>query len=435
MLLIKRVNAAHILCTCESLLRRTIYDTLCAMYLSRLALTNFRNYARLSLDMPRRIMVLQGANAQGKTNVLEAIYYLTAAKSPYAGSDTQLVNWLADQDDLPHARVEAELIRSNTLTRIEITLTRDERNHGRYRKHIRINGVDKRVMDLIGVANIVLFMPQDISLVDGSPSGRRHYLDATLCQIDPRYCRALAQYGRVLEQRNGLLRQLRDRGGSPEQLRFWDDRLVEHGAQIIARRQQVILDLEALAQTIHRDLSGGQERLRLRYSPSFDPQHPQEDDQQLRLGLDLPPPISMPQDPETVQEAFRVRLQSTQDEEIARGMTLSGPHRDDMLFLNGQIDLRTYGSRGQQRTAVLAIKLAEVGLMAHVTGEQPILLLDEVMSELDASRRQYLSQQIAQAEQSLVTTTDLDALTPDVLKLAAVYSVSQGRLERIGLQS
>jgi DNA replication and repair protein RecF len=434
MLLIKRLSVSHILYTCKSLLHRTIYDTLCAMYLSRLALINFRNYARLSLDMPRRIMVLQGANAQGKTNVLEAIYYLTAARSPYAGSDTQLVNWLAEQDDLPHARVEAELVRGNALTRIEITLTRDERNHGRYRKHIRINGVDKRVMDLIGVANIVLFMPQDISLVDGSPSGRRHYLDATLCQIDPRYCRALAQYGRVLEQRNGLLRQLRDRGGSPEQLWFWDDRLVEHGAQIIARRQQAILDLEALAQAIHRDLSGGRERLRLRYSPSFDPQHPQEDDQQLRLGLDLPPPISMPQDPETIQEAFRARLRSTQSEEIVRGITLSGPHRDDMLFLNGQIDLRTYGSRGQQRTAVLAIKLAEVALMARLTGEQPILLLDEVMSELDASRRQYLSQQLAQVEQSLVTTTDLDALTPDVLKRAALYSVSQGRLERLGLE-
>jgi DNA replication and repair protein RecF len=297
------------------------------MYLSRLVLINFRNYARLSLDMPRRVMVLQGANAQGKTNVLEAIYYLTAAKSPYAGSDTQLVNWLADRDDLPHARVEAELIRGNTLTRIEITLTRDERNHERYHKHIRINGVDKRVMDLIGVANIVLFMPQDISLVDGSPSGRRHYLDATLCQIDPRYCRALAQYGRVLEQRNGLLRQLRD----------------------------------------HRDLSGGRERLRLRYTPSFDPQRPQEDDQQLRLGLDLPPPVSMPQEPETIQEAFRARLRSMQSEEIVRGMTLSGPHRDDLLFLNGQIDLRTYGSRGQQRTAVLALKLAEVALMARVT--------------------------------------------------------------------
>jgi DNA replication and repair protein RecF len=405
------------------------------MYLTRLSLVNFRNYARLSLDMPRRVMVLQGANAQGKTNILEAIYYLTAAKSPFATGDTQLVNWLAEQDDLPHARVEAELIRGNALTRIEIILTRDERNHDRYRKHIRINGVDKRVMDLIGVANIVLFVPQDISLVDGSPSGRRRYLDATLCQIDPHYCRALAQYGRVLEQRNGLLRQLRDRGGPPDQLRFWDDRLIEHGAQIIAHRQRAVLDLEVLAQPIHRDLSGGRERLRLRYSPSFDPQHPQEDDQQLRLGLDLPPPVSTPQDPEAIQEAFHMRLRSALSEEIARGITLSGPHRDDLLFLNGQIDLRTYGSRGQQRTAVLATKLAEVELMARVTGEQPILLLDEVMSELDADRRQYLCRQITRAEQSLVTTTDLDTLAPGVLELAALYCVTEGRLERISLHS
>jgi DNA replication and repair protein RecF len=281
----------------------------------------------------------------------------------------------------------------------------------------------------------VLFVPQDISLVDGSPSGRRRYLDATLCQIDPHYCRALAQYGRVLEQRNGLLRQLRDRGGPPDQLRFWDDRLIEHGAQIIAHRQRAVLDLEALAQPIHRDLSGGRERLRLRYSPSFDPQHPQEDDQQLRLGLDLPPPVSTPQDPEAIQEAFRMRLRSALSEEIARGITLSGPHRDDLLFLNGQIDLRTYGSRGQQRTAVLATKLAEVELMARVTGEQPILLLDEVMSELDADRRQYLCRQITRAEQSLVTTTDLDTLAPGVLELAALYCVTEGRLERISLRS
>lgn len=401
------------------------------MHLTRLSLINFRNYARLSLDMPRRVMVLQGANAQGKTNILEAIYYLTAARSPYASSDTQLVNWLAEQEDLPHARIEAELVRSNVLTRIDITLTRDERNHDRYRKHIRINGVDKRVMDLIGVANIVLFVPQDISLVDGSPSERRRYLDATLCQIEPHYCRALAQYGRVLEQRNGLLRQLRDRGGSPDQLRFWDERLAEHGAQIIARRQSAVLDLEALAQPIHSDLSGGRERLRLRYRPSFDPQSPQENDQQLRLGLNLPPPVSMPQDPEVIREGFRTCLQSAVSEEIARGITTIGPHRDDLLFLDGQIDLRTYGSRGQQRTAVLATKLAEVELMARVTGEQPILLLDEVMSELDVNRRQYLCRQIARVEQSLVTTTDLDALSPSVLEQAALYRVTEGRLERV----
>jgi DNA replication and repair protein RecF len=400
------------------------------MYLSRLSLTNFRNYTRLSLDMPRRTMVLQGANAQGKTNVLEAIYYLAAARSPYASNDTQLVNWLAEQDDLPHARIDAELVRGNAIVHIEIILQHNGNGQSRYRKYIRINGAPKRVMDLLGQANIVLFVPQDVSLIDGSPNGRRRYLDATLCQIDVQYCHALSHYSRVLEQRNSLLKQLRERNGSPDQLVFWDERLAEHGAEIIARRQRVILDLETLAQPIHGDLSGGQERLRLRYVPSFDPRKPHDNGQDLLPGLNLPPPISIPQDAAYTQEAFLARLTSMRWEEIQRGITLSGPHRDDFRFLDGQIDLQIYGSRGQQRSAVLALKLAEVRLMAQTTGEQPILLLDEVMSELDAQRRRYLCQQLDRVEQSLITTTDLGDLTQDVLQSATVYHVSQGHLER-----
>ena len=399
------------------------------MYLTRLSLINFRNYIRLSLDTPRRLLVLQGANAQGKTNVLEAIYYLAAARSPYANSDAQLVNWLAEQEDIPHARVEAELVRGNTLIRIEIVLARNGNNQGRYRKHIRVNGADKRVSDLMGLANVVLFVPQDISLVDGAPAGRRRYLDTMLCQIDARYCRALAKYGQVLEQRNSLLRQLRERGGAPDQLLFWDERLAEHGAEMMARRQQAVVDLETIAQPIHRDLSGGRERLRLYYDPSFDPHEPEQNGQQLLLGLELPP-VSLPQEPETIAEAFLARLRASRREEIARGMTTVGPHRDDLRFLDTQIDLRAYGSRGQQRTAVLATKLAEVELMARATGEQPILLLDEVMSELDADRRRYLCDRISRAEQSLITTTDLAALTPEILESATLYHVAEGRVDR-----
>jgi DNA replication and repair protein RecF len=400
------------------------------MYLTHLSLTNFRNYTRLSFDLPQQVIILQGANAQGKTNVLEAIYYLTAAKSPYASSDSQLVNWLADQDDLPHARIDAELVRQKMHTRLEIVLTATNGTQSRYRKHIRINGSPKRAMDLLGLANIVLFVPQDISLIDGPPSGRRRYLDATLCQIDTHYCRSLRQYNRVLEQRNSLLRQLRDRGGPPDQLAFWDDRLAHAGAEIIACRQQVVVDLEAHAQHIHRDLSGGQERLRLRYVPSFDPNRDPRPDQDLLPGLELPPPISIPQEPSAVREGFLEELLAMRQEEIQRGMTLIGPHRDDLRFLNGQIDLQIYGSRGQQRTAVLAIKLAEVNLMHQRTSEQPILLLDEVMSELDPARRRYLCDQLCRVEQSLITTTDLDALTPSILERAAVFHVSQGRLEK-----
>lgn len=404
------------------------------MYLTQLALTNFRNYTRLLLDLPRHTIILQGANAQGKTNLLEAIYYLAAARSPYTVNDAQLVNWLAVQDDLPHTRIVAELARGDSLTKIEIVLLRNESG---YQKHIRVNGVSKRAMDLLGLVNVVLFVPQDIALVDGAPAHRRRYLDVMLCQIDPAYRHALAQYNRVVERRNALLKSLREKNGgrkngtgmrAAEQLEFWDERLIEHGSLIIARRQQAVVDLERLAQPVHTDLSGGHERLRLRYLPSFDP-HPQRvDARQMSLTLDLLPPVSLPQKPEEIRPAFAQTLHSAQSEELSRGVTLIGPHRDEFRFFDGQIDLHIYGSRGQQRTTVLALKLAEVALMAQATGEQPILLLDDVLSELDTDRRRYLCAQLGRVEQALITTTDLGDLTEELRKTATMYTVSQGRV-------
>jgi DNA replication and repair protein RecF len=237
----------------------------------------------------------------------------------------------------------------------------------------------------------------------------------------------------VLERRNHLLRSLRDRRDAADQLEFWDHELTREGAKVIARRQRAVLELEALAQPIHRDLSGDHEQLRLRYLPSFDPWQTDQDSGQLRLSLDVAPPISLPQDAETIEQAFLESLRSSRREEIQRGMTLLGPHRDDARFFDGQIDLHTYGSRGQQRTAVLALKLAEVALMRRTTGEQPILLLDEVMSELDLDRRRYLCEQLNKVEQALITTTDLDALTRDVLAQATLFHVAQGHLEPVHL--
>jgi DNA replication and repair protein RecF len=398
------------------------------MYLQSLSLANFRNYTRLTLDVPRRVTVLQGANAQGKTNLMESIYYLTAAKSPYATSDVQLVNWLAKEDDIPYARVVADIARQGVQTHIEIILTHENNGAG-YRKHVRINGAPKRVTDLLGHVNAVLFVPQDITLIDGAPSGRRRYLNITLCQVDPHYCRILRKYVRVMRQRNHLLRLLRERGGAQDQLDYWDAELARNGAELMAHRQQAVLDLEALAQPIHTDLSGGRERLRLRYMPTFDPRRSQTDERQLAFNLDLPPPISFPQQVETIQEAFLQVLGRSRRQEIQRGMTLVGPHRDDLRFLDGQVDLHLYGSRGQQRTAILALKLAEVSWMVQTTGEQPILLLDDVMSELDAQRRRYLCAQLDRVEQAIVTTTDLDTLAPDLLQKATLYHVIQGRLE------
>jgi DNA replication and repair protein RecF len=407
------------------------------MRIESLSLTNFRNYARLEMDFPGHTVLLQGDNAQGKTNLLEAIYYLATTRSPHAGAEHELVNWLAENQDLPHARLVAQVRKGDSSLRIEITLVRTQSsraNSPRYRKHIKVNGVNKRALDLIGQVNVVLFLPEDIDLVGGSPSGRRRYLDATLCQIDPRYCRILQKYNRVLTQRNHLLRTLREREGGLNQLLFWDRSLVENGAYLVARRQEAISELDRLAQAIHLELTGQKERLRLRYEPSFDPSRPLPSDYQLPLELDLPsePGIYQPgTDLSQVAEAFRAQLREIRRREFLRGMSLIGPHRDDLRFAVGGIDLTIYGSRGQQRTAALALKLAEVKLISQEVGEQPILLLDDVMSELDDARRGYLMQMIDGAQQAILTTTDLKDYSIEFLTEATLLRVREGRIEEI----
>ncbi len=407
------------------------------MRIEHLSLTNFRNYARLELDFPGHTILLQGDNAQGKTNLLEAIYYLATTRSPYAGAEHELVNWLAENQDLPHARLVAQVRKGDSSLRIEITLVRTQAlgaNGPRYRKHIKVNGVNKRALDLIGQVNVVLFLPEDIDLVAGSPSGRRRYLDATLCQIDPRYCRILQKYNRVLTQRNHLLRTLRQREGDLDQLLFWDRSLVENGAYLVARRQEVVGELDKLAQAIHLELTGQKERLRLRYEPSFDPSHPLPSDYQLPLELDLlsePGTHQLGANLSQVTEAFRAQLREIRGREILQGMSLIGPHRDDLRFSVGGIDLTIYGSRGQQRTAALTLKLAEVKLIGQEVGEQPILLLDDVMSELDDARRGYLMRMIDGAQQAILTTTDLKAYSTEFLAEVTLLRVKEGRIEEI----
>ncbi|HID65227.1 MAG TPA: DNA replication/repair protein RecF [Anaerolineae bacterium] len=432
------------------------------MRIEHLSLTNFRNYTRLELDFPGHTILLQGDNAQGKTNLLEAIYYLATTRSPYAGAEHELVNWLAENQDLPHARLVAQVRKGDSLLRVEITLlktqpprlspsalspstplrtglgTKGETKAPRYRKHIKVNGVNKRALDLIGQVNVVLFLPEDIDLVSGSPSGRRRYLDATLCQIDPRYCRTLQKYNRVLSQRNHLLRTLREREGDLDQLLFWDRSLVENGAYLVARRQEVVGELDRLAQAIHLELTGQKERLRLRYEPSFNPSWPPPPDYQLPLELDPSSEPGIPQletNLDQVTEAFRAQLREIRKREILQGMTLIGPHRDDMRFSVGGVDLTIYGSRGQQRTAALTLRLAEVKLIAQEVGEQPILLLDDVMSELDDARRGYLMRMIDGAQQAILTTTDLRAYSAEFLAEVTLLRVKEGRIEEIVSES
>ncbi len=380
------------------------------MRLIHLTLHNVRNYVRLEIDLPPGLTVLWGDNAQGKTNLLEAIYYLATSRSLHAGADRELVNWLAvEQEPLPYARLVGRVARQEGEVSIELTLTRQENNEGRYRKQIRLNGVPRRAMDLLGQLTVVLFMPEDIDLVFGPPSLRRRYLDATLCQIDPAYCQALARYNQVVTQRNALLRDLQERSGDPGQLIFWDERLVEHGAVVIARRQQALLALDGLAHTIHAQLTDGAELLRLRYLPG--------------VRIEGEETVS------GIAARFQAQLAAWRGREMAAGMTLLGPHRDEMRFLINKADAGVYGSRGQQRTAALSLKLAEVELMRRETGEFPLLLLDDVLSELDAQRRRFLLAWLDQGpEQAILTTTDLHSLPETFLQHCRLWRVQMGRL-------
>jgi DNA replication and repair protein RecF len=383
------------------------------MRLSHLSLHNFRNYVRLDLDLPPGVTLLLGDNAQGKTNLLEAIYYLATTRSSHAGAERELVNWLAvEEEPLPYARLVGQVVRGDQELAIEITLT--QQGNGRYRKQMRLNGVAKRAMDLLGQLTVVLFLPEDISLVSGSPGGRRRHLDSMLCQIDPAYCRSLSRYNQVVTQRNALLRDLRERGGDPGQLAFWDERLVEHGAAIVNRRWQALRVLDELSGAIHGELTDSTERLHLRYVPSVE--------------TDGPEPV------EAIAAAFQTQLLSLRSREVPAGMTLIGPHRDEVRFVVNGSDAGIYGSRGQQRTAALALKLAEVDLMHRETGHRPLLLLDDVLSELDARRRRFLVEWLSSEngpEQAVVTTTNLHALPQAFAQACQLWRVEMGQLSAL----
>jgi DNA replication and repair protein RecF len=251
-----------------------------------------------------------------------------------------------------------------------------------------------------------------------------------LCQIDPQYCRTLSQYNKIITQRNALLKELAERRRTVDQLEYWDEQLVQSGSLLIIRRHNAILDLDIIARQRHRDLSDGLEGLRLHYAPSFDPHDRPTPNFQLPLPAeDLGRP-AIPAPPlKQVTAAFKAKLQHIRQDEITRGVSLTGPHRDDLHFLIDGIDITLYGSRGQQRTAALSTKLAEVALMQEATGEMPLLLLDDVMSELDAERRAQVIEMIERAGQSFVTTTDWADYEARFRQQAQCYTVVEGRLE------
>lgn len=398
------------------------------MHITQLSLTNYRNFSRLIIDLPLGPVLLRGDNANGKTNLLEAIYFLSTTRSVHARSDQQLINWLIlRQEPLPFARAEATVVSGVNTFQVAITVVRE---NGSFRKDIRFNGAKKRAMDIIGKLKTVMFLPEDIELVTGAPGVRRRYLDSTLCQINPDYCAALSRYNKILTQRNALLKELFKRNGNPTQLEYWDDQLAMYGASLVVHRHNAVLELDSSARRHHRNLSSGQEGLRLHYAPSFDPyQRPKPNYQLPLVGEELASYRTAAPPVKEVRETFLAYLKQARTEEINRGVTLVGPHRDDLHFLVDGIDMTLFGSRGQQRTAALSTKLAEVALMQQSTGETPILLLDDVMSELDASRRRQIISIVDQAGQAVLTTTDWDDFDPDFRRRATLFSVQMGRLE------
>jgi len=399
-----------------------------SLIIEHLSLTNFRNYTGLELELPPSIMVFQGDNAQGKSNLLEAIYLLATSRSPRATNERELINWCALREELPVCRLAADVQKARGNLSLEIALqgkpaalSEADDSFSQWQsapkapsihKRIRVNGVVRRAVDLVGQINVVLFSVQDINIVGGEPALRRRYLDITNSQIDSHYLRQLQRYHRVLWQRNRLLHQIAENQASPDELSFWDQELVQTGAYLTVQRDHMVAALEHLAQAIHDEVSSDQGKLRLAYLRSIDKERGKGDS---RI--------------EEIAEVFARSLQAARKKEIAQGMSLVGPHRDDLRFLTNGTDLGVFGSRGQQRTAALSLKLAEAKFMLSKNEEHPILLLDDVLSELDGQRRRHLLSSVTSYQQVLMTTTSLDHFEPDFLEQAVLFRVNQGRVE------
>ena len=399
------------------------------MYLTRLSLTNFRAFTRLDMEVPRRTLLLVGDNAQGKTSILEAVYYLATFTSFHAQSDRQLINFLAGREALAVGRLVAEFQRGEARHQLEVRLIQETNGAGsRFRKEILLDGVKRTPNEATGAFEAVIFLPQMTRIVEGSPEERRRYLNLALAQVVPGYAQALSEYTRALEQRNALLKQLNERGGDADQLLYWDAILADRGAELVFHRIAAIQELERLSARIHARLTNNLEVLQLLYQPAYDPL-PQPEGQ---FALPLVTPMNRSGfTREQIRRGFMERLTALRQEEIARGMTTIGPHRDEVRFLSNHIDLGNYGSRGQVRTALLSLKLAEAQWMRERSGHWPVMLLDEILAELDDHRRVDLLEYLGECEQTLLTTTDLKLFSEDFLRKSVLWQVEQGVISKI----
>ncbi len=403
------------------------------MYVRHLSLTNFRNYGRLELELPESPTLFHGANAQGKTNLLEALYYLATTRSPQTTQDQQLLNWEALDPDEPIivARLAAQLETGKGAKHIELRLIREQqRGQISFRRQALVDKRKVRLMDLLGTLRVVLFLPQDVQMITGPPMKRRRYLDITLCQADRQYCRALSEYNKVLEQRNALLRQITETGAGKDLLPIYDEKLVSLGSQIFVGRAAFIAALSRKAQRIHYEqLTDGRETLKLHYLPRLiEESTNQGNGKAIRQSIEQGEWLATQENPEAVAVRLDELLSRVYPQDVIAGTTRVGPHRDDWRFWVSGRNLANYGSRGQQRTALLALKLAEIEWMAETTGETPVLLLDEVMAELDAHRRALLLEAVQEVSQALLTATDLGMLTQAFLNQATTLHIVEGKI-------
>lgn len=387
------------------------------MYLTHLSLTNFRSFSRLDMDMPRRILLLEGDNAQGKTSLLEAVYFFSTFTSIQSSTDRQVISFLALEEALPVCRMVADFSHSGNNHQIEVRLILEQngsQNGMRFRKEILVDGIKRSAHQAVGLFNAVIFLPYMTRIIEGGPEERRRYLNLALAQVVPGYAKALSEYMQTLNQRNALLKQIAERNSDISQLNFWDDLLAEKGSFLFFSRSKAISEIELLANQIHRSLTNDQEILQFSYQPAL-----LEENGTSKL-------IETFQNPAQIKVYFLETLKRKQREEILRGVTTIGPHRDELRFLVNQIDLGNYGSRGQIRTSMLALKLGELEFMKLRTGEKPVLLLDETLAELDHNRREQLLQAISQGDQTILTTTDQKLFSPEFTKQSTIWHIQQG---------
>ncbi|MDX8363536.1 DNA replication/repair protein RecF [Cytobacillus sp. IB215665] len=371
------------------------------MYIEELALKNYRNYKSVQVTFENKVNVILGENAQGKTNVMEAIFVLAMVKSHRTSNDKDLIRW-----DEEYAKIEGRIHKNNGILPLQLVISKK----GKKAKYNHIE--QQKLSQYVGNMNIVMFAPEDLHLVKGSPQVRRRFINMEIGQVSPLYLHDLNQYQKILQQRNHYLKKLQiNRSKSDPMLDVLTEQLVEAAAKILIKRYEFLELLQKWAEPIHRGISRGLESLQIDYKPS----------------VDVSEDVSLSKMVKSLTEKF-VKIK---EKEIERGMTLAGPHRDDLTFYVNGKDVQTFGSQGQQRTTALSLKLAEIELIYAETGEYPILLLDDVLSELDDYRQSHLLNTIKGKVQTFVTTTSVDGLDHSTLDEASTYQVVSGELTKL----